>query len=161
MIKGKYIYFDCDEAKDAFKIRKIVFGGTLLPDRDCVDDSAVHGVVYVNETVPIAAGRIAYTDGKYVISRIAVLPEIQRKRVGDFLVRLLADKAFNAGAKIIFADSPEDTVPFFESIGFKASGNKYIKNSVVFIPMSLRVDDMKMPCGHKYLSGYKKPDFIK
>lgn len=150
MIKGIYTYFDSKESIEAFKIRALAFNGTNLKDRDELDSIAVHGIAFFNETVPVATGRVVYIDGKYEMSRIAVLPEFQRKNIGDFVVRMLADKVFCSGAKEVYVNSPKDTLEFFTKIGFESSDEEFTENGIVFQPLCLKLEKFRTGCGHKY-----------
>ncbi len=156
MIKGKYTYFESEESKAAFEIRKAVFEPLALPDRDDIDSIAVHGIVYFNETLPVATGRIAYLDSKFKMSRLAVLPDFQRKKIGDFLVRMLVDKVFCSGAKEVFTDAPADLLSFFSSIGFKNCDTPFELEGITYQPMSLKLESFRTGCGHAYCPSLKK-----
>lgn len=150
MIKGKYICFDGPETEEAFKIRETVFSASSLPNIDALDEISLHGVVYFNETIPVATGRITYLDGKYIMSKIAVLPEFQNKKIGDFLVRMLVDKVFCSGAKEVYTDSTLNVVGFFEKLGFTNCSDEYEKDEIRYQPMKLNLKDFRTGCGHAY-----------
>ena len=82
-------------------------------------------------------------DGAFWIGFVAVLAEKRRQKLGDFIVRLLLDRAFLCGASEIFLTARPDSVPFFESIGFVVTGDP-IESGV---PMSVRRGGVKTACG--------------
>lgn len=156
MIKGRYTYFDSDETSVALEIRNKVFTELSLPDKDELDSISVHGIVYYNETVPVAAGRITYLDGKFKLSRLAVLSEFRRKKIGDFLVRMLVDKVFCSGAKSVYSDVPIKITPFLDSIGFEKIDDIFEKDGIQYQPMCLRLENFRTGCGHAYCPSINK-----
>ncbi|BCJ96951.1 hypothetical protein acsn021_45200 [Anaerocolumna cellulosilytica] len=124
MIKGKVLVYG-DDLSEVILIRKQVFSQeakyckTTIMDND--DEFAVHAVVYdVNKyTKPIGTGRLIYKEGQYILDNIMVIKEERNKKYGDFVIRLLVNKAFSSGAKEIILDSPKDLVLLFQKIGFK------------------------------------------
>ena len=104
MIAGKY-YRGMEKFEDIRKIRKQVFGEELgYSDElnfDGLDEEALHAVVYLDAeyTQPAAVGRLIITEDGYKIGRIAVKREARKHGYGDFIVHMLVDKAFQAGAE--------------------------------------------------------------
>ena len=115
---------DGGDRADAEKIRIKVFveeQGYRIED-DLVpaeDDIALHITVY-NGDVPVGAGRLMpyYHEKSYKAGRIAVLPAYRGKGIGRLIVGALCDKAKELGAEILYIDSQQHAVPFYEKCGF-------------------------------------------
>lgn len=139
LIEGKYLFFG-DNLSDSFAVRGKVFqeeqGIPKEIELDNLDNDAVHVVVYVDHS-PVATGRMIFDGKNYYIGRVAVLKEERRKKYGDFVVRMLADKAFMMGAKEIYINSQESVVGFYEKIGFAVCGEKHIEADIIHVPMKL------------------------
>jgi N-acetylglutamate synthase-like GNAT family acetyltransferase len=91
---------------------------------DWGDEIAIYGVIHDEEYKPLAAGKISLLNGRYELSNIAVLEPERNKGYGDFLVRLLVNKAFMSGAECIYTTTSTNTVGFFEKLGFKILNEK-------------------------------------
>lgn len=97
MIQGKYIY--------------------------SADKNEIKGVVLAqNRTV--ATGRLYWENQIYYIDDITVCKEEQGKGYGDFIVRMLVNKAFREGTREVITYSPYRLAAFFEKIGFKLAKNE-------------------------------------
>ena len=148
MIMGKY-FMQGDDLREPFAVRRAVFVEELkLPEAaafDGADGDCIHALAYDDERVPVATGRLQLTpDGTFHIGCVAVLADKRRQKLGDFIVRLLLDRAFLCGAMEIYLLACPDAVPFFESIGFTATGDP-VEGGV---PMSVRRGHVKTACGH-------------
>lgn len=149
MIEGKFLSGEEDLSiiKD---IRSRVFcqemGISAKAEEDGMDDRCMHAFVYAAGE-PAACGRIMYDGWNFVISRVAVLPEYRRQKYGDFLVRLLIDKALQANAAEIQTEATEASLPFFESIGFVAEGQPFMLDGVTVFPMKLLTAALHSCCG--------------
>lgn len=96
MIQGKYIY--------------------------SADKNEIKGVVLAqNRTV--ATGRLYWENQIYYIDDITVCKEEQGKGYGDFIVRMLVNKAFREGTREVITYSYR-LAAFFEKIGFKLAKNE-------------------------------------
>lgn len=141
MIKGKYLSI-CDDLSDAVNIRREIFAADL----DEKDNIAINTVVY-DGTTPTGTGRIILEDGVFTIDKTGVLEPLRNQGYGEFIVRLLADKALLSGAEYIYLNSPENTVSFFEKLFFKRDIKSIGENGMV--PMLLKLSELTSPCGHK------------
>lgn len=140
MIRGRYLSI-MDDLSDVIHIRKEIFN----TDIDKNDDLAVNVIVFDKE-IPVGTGRIILdSDGNFIIDKVGVLEEYHGKGYGEFIIRLLADKALLSGAKFIYLTATENTVPFFEKLFFKRENT----NDTIDIPMILNLSDLTTPCGHK------------
>jgi Predicted acyltransferase len=141
LVKGKILNYD-DDLTEAFEIRKQVFIDELrIPPQNEFDEEdymAVHALVY-NEQFdePVATGRVAFDGEHYRIEHVAVLKNERKKGYGDFIVRILINKAIMAGAQEIYIDAFKITVPFYEKIGFQVVGEEFVKSGICYVPMKI------------------------
>lgn len=153
-IKGRFISYG-EPLNEVFAIRKAVFqdeqGMTNDMDQDGKDKEAVHVVAYEigNENRPVATGRICMLDNEFRIGKIAVLKEERGKYYGDFVVRMLVDKAFLLGAKKVSVSAITTAVHFYEKIGFHKTGEEYMENGTPHVMMYLDQGDLCSKCHEK------------
>ena len=151
MVRGKF-YSGQDDLTEIFHIRKSVFCEELGLDpaieEDGQDAYCMHVLAYDGE-LPVAVGRISFDGWDFVISRVAVLPEYRRKKFGDFIVRMLIDKAMMSNATQIQAEVFEENVPFFETIGFQIAGDAGVLGSKKQLKMILDTDSIHKCCNCK------------
>ena len=125
MVRGKF-FSGQDDLTEIKRIRKLVFqeelGISEAVEDDGRDDYCMHVLAFDGD-IPVATGRISYDGWDFEISKVAVLKEQRGKKYGDFIVRMLIDKAMMSNAQQVKADIFEDVVPFFETIGFKVEGD--------------------------------------
>lgn len=129
MVEGKYLYYGNDLSY-VFDIRKNVLIKELKLEESKVfdndDKEAIHALVYVDNK-PTATGRLIIFEDTYVIDKVCVLKEERRKKYGDFVVRMLIDKAFLQGAEEIIIKVQIELYTFFEKFGFLVIEDKYRK----------------------------------
>lgn len=149
MIEGKFL-FCLDDLSEVFQIRNQVFQRDLgidsTIDHDGLDAEAAHVVVYNNEKTPVATGRLLFGDGNYKIGRIAVLKEERGNYYGDFVVRMLIDKAFLLGATEVSLHAMHNVIPFYEKIGFQCVGEEFEEASIMHCIMILKKDNVCKKC---------------
>lgn len=93
-----------EQMQQVTDIRNAVLGQELqLPIKEEPDAFCMYALAYEGET-PVATGGISFDGASYQMKEVAVLPEFRRKKYGDFIVRLLIDKAMMSGAQMIKAD---------------------------------------------------------
>jgi len=142
LVQGKYLYYSNDMS-EAFEIRKQVFqieqGVSEEEEFDEYDDLAVHVLVFATEESKraVATGRVFYDGENYRIGRVAVLKEERGKKYGDFVVRMLANKAFLAGAQEILINAQISAIPFYQKIGFISYGREFQEAGITHISMKL------------------------
>lgn len=158
MVQGRLLSYG-DNLHEVFSIRKRVFVDELgISEENEFDDQeneAIHVLVYksdqlnnaqkdVNNTenISVATGRIVYDGEKCIIGNVAVLKEYRGKEYGDFTVKMLLNKAFTAGINEVTVYSFQNTVGFFEKVGFHIVDNA--SNS--YIKMIIGVNDIKKCC---------------
>lgn len=86
------------------------------------DQQAWHLVVEMDEQ-PVATGRLAIDrEGNWKLGSIAVLPDFRGQKIGDFVVRLLVDRALSMPKAPIYVIAQQGAVGFYQSIGFRSEG---------------------------------------
>jgi predicted GNAT family N-acyltransferase len=126
MIQGKLILGQ-DNLSEIRRIWHEVFVEEGKIPKELIDasiDNTVHAIVYegVDVSCPVAAGRMTMEETSAEIELVAVLKEFRDKEYGDFVVRMLLDKAVTAGKQNILVKAPESMKGFFQKQGFIASG---------------------------------------
>lgn len=148
MIKGVYLNGE-DDLTDAFLIREKVFieeqGVPKELELDELDTYAIHAVAYDGEKA-VATGRIVYDGDTYKIGRVAVLKEERGKQYGDFIVRMLLDKAFLHGADEVVLGAQLQAVKFYEKIGFEQYGEIFDDAGIPHISMRLKRGKLCKKC---------------
>lgn len=136
-------YFGNDNLIDAYTIRSKVFiQEQNVPEEiemDNQDEHAYHIVVYDNQKA-IATGRLIFENGEYIIGRVAVLKEHRKNGYGNLIVKMLIRKAFELGAKKIKIHAQINAKKFYETLGFKAIGEKYIEAGTEIEHIDMIVD---------------------
>ena len=129
MLKATWV-FGTQNFEAAKAVRTAVFveeqGYSLSEEFDDFDYYAWHAVIYY-EDAPIATGRVYLDQGNYTIGRVCVRKEFRGQHVGDLLIRLLLDRALNAGAEGIHLCAQVTAQGFYEKFGLKAMGKPYRK----------------------------------
>lgn len=147
MVFGKFIPGDGDLSV-VREIRESVFEGELgVPSRgtDMPDAFCMHAVAYA-EDVPVGTGRILFDGDRFAIAGIAVLKEYRGQLYGDFILRLLVDKAMMSNAQEVHLDALCGTEGFFETVGFERAGEPYEKQGARWVPMILYADRIHKCC---------------
>ena len=121
MIEGRYLS-GSDDLSQIYELRQEVFrreqGLAEEQVLDGRDEMAVHAIASQGQET-VAAGRILFDGERYTISHVAVQKELRRQGYGDFVVRLLINRALLAGAPEIYADVPlPGGQALLEKIGF-------------------------------------------
>ena len=151
MVRGRF-YSGQDDLTEVKKIRQQVFqqelGFSVEIDEDGQDDFCMHVLAFDGE-VPVATGRISFEGWEFVISKVAVLKEQRGKAYGDFIVRMMGDKAMISYATQVKLEAFESTVPFFEKIGFKVTGVAGELAGYKLVQMILNTDEIHKCCNCK------------
>lgn len=151
LIQGKYLYFE-DDKTEVYDIRRQVFhveqGVSLEEEFDEIDDLAVHVLVFTSDepSRAVATGRVFFDGDNYKIGRVAVLKSERGKKYGDFVVRMLANKAFIAGADEIHINAQVVAVPFYEKIGFISYGDEFDEAGIKHVSMKLKSGSLCKEC---------------
>ena len=124
MVQGKFISGKSD-LKDILYIRSEVFIKELMLYEECeegaFDIDAIHAVVYegASQIYPVSIGRLIIEKDILRIDKVAVLQDFRGKGYGDFVVRMLLDKAKSFHIDKIVIDAPKKTTKFFNKLGFQ------------------------------------------
>ena len=150
MVKGIYLEFN-DDLSEVIHIRNEVFCKELgIPKEevfDDIDEIAVHVLVKEND-VSVATGRIYIKDDLFYIDHVAVAANERNKYYGDFVVRMLIDKAFKCGTLKIYTEAPKNKIEFFHTFGFIVSDCKNNKSEHSKVEMILNKSDICKKCQH-------------
>lgn len=149
MIEGKYLTGNSD-LTEIYRLREAVFqkefGFPMELERDGYDKLAVHAVAWEQGCLA-AAGRILFDGEIYRISRVAVKAEHRGKGYGEFVVRMLINKALMSGAQEIYVSTLIGGKHMFEKIGFQACGQEYENGGLKYLPMWLPAEKLHRCCG--------------
>lgn len=127
---------------DAAYIREEVFlkEQQFSTEFDEIDNTAVHLVLYENDTA-IACARY-YLDehpGCYHIGRIAVLPPYRGRHLGNRLLAECEQRIQAEGGHTIFLSAQVRVQPFYEKLGYVASGETYLDEYCPHIHMEKKI----------------------
>lgn len=151
LVEGKLLSYGSD-LSEVYRIRQNVFidemGMTEEDEFDGQDDIAMHVIVYEESGSrnAVATGRICLDGTICEIGHIAVLKEFRNKKYGDFAVRMLINKAIIAEIKEIVCYSLQETVAFFQTIGFHLVGDEIMYNNQKRYKMILNESDIITAC---------------
>lgn len=132
MIQGKYLLAGVHDLTEVFAIRDEVFGKeqgffeAVGPDEE--DAAAIFALAF-EQGIPVATGRLLFLEDTFRLGRIAVKKEYRGKKYGDFIVRMLVDKAFSMGAEEVLVGSQRQAIPFYQKIGFAETGEHYLEGN--------------------------------
>lgn len=150
MVYGKFIS-GVEDLSEVEKIRENVFVQEcgLQMMEEMPDEFCMHALAYEKEKA-VGMGRILFDGETFTIAGVAVLPEYRDKKYGDFIVRLLIDKAMMSNAQEIYLDARKGTEGFFTKLGFVENGSEYVKLGDSWIPMVLHTSQVHKccDCGH-------------
>ena len=151
MIQGKILACN-EDLSEAYAIRINVFveelGGSQELEFDDMDKEAMHAIVYDKQKT-VAAGRISFDGECCLIEKIAVLKDYRRKKYGDFIVRMLLNRAFTTGIKEVTVIADLSTEAFFRNIGFVQKGESIAKSEEPKFKMCIHSQDVKTMCCKK------------
>lgn len=124
MILGKLIEYGQD-LSDVLKVWNQVFiEDKVQIELEWNEEIAIYGVIHDADNNPLAAGKLIFTDNNYVLDKIGVIESERKKGYGDFLVRLLVNKAFMSGAECVYVNISFQLVEFYKKFGFRAINEK-------------------------------------
>ncbi len=93
---------------------------------DELDQSAIH-LLLLCDGEPAATARLfpGEQSGDYLIGRVAVLPQYRKEHLGSKIMRFAEQEAIARGASRIILSAQCRVRPFYESLGYTASGPIY------------------------------------
>ena len=150
-IQGRYLLGGLHDISECLAIRSEVFGGEqqfLVAGLENLEDKeAIFVLAYerneLGEEIPVATGRLIFLEDRFKIGRIAVKKQFRGKHYGDFVVRMLLDKAFSMGAKEVFVGAQVHAIPFYERIGFVKQEEEYWEDGVYHLMMKMEYSSLK------------------
>lgn len=147
MVFGKFVTEEKDR-QEVLRIRDAVYAeNPVLRNADEMQDAfCIYALVYAGEE-PAGMGSMYFDGENFGIREIAVLSEFRGQQYGDFLVRLLIDKAVMSNAQEIHLDALHGTEAFFAKVGFAKEGSLFEKSSTMWQPMLLHTDQIHKCCG--------------
>ncbi len=150
MIQGKFIS-EPREQEAANEIFCEVYGESIqnTPKHDTSDKSyKIQAVVYEGMDCrrAVAAGTMYMEPGRSEITQVAVRKDSRGKGYGDFIMRMLLDKAKTAGAENIYADSPKTEKGFFRKLGFEETQEEIRDDTRIWTIMKYIPDNSKKYC---------------
>ncbi len=86
---------------------------------------------------PVGAGQVLFDGPCPEIAQVAVLPAYRGTGYGEFLVRMLVEKAASANAREVTLAARGGTEDFFARIGFAPEGEPYERGGARWQPMRL------------------------
>ena len=121
MVFGKWLQGN-EDLSDCYALRQEVFVQEQEIDESLEitgdDGEYAHLVVY-EDTIPVATGRMRWIGPKTVsIGRVCVKKSKRGQKLGDFLMRIMMEKAFQDGALEAVLDAQSYAVGFYERLGF-------------------------------------------
>ena len=111
MIQGKW-FSPGDDLTAAVSVRRAVLGF----DTDSLDPESWNVLVF-EDSVPVATGRIWWSNGSFWLGDIAVLESHRGKHLGDLVLRLLLYKAQSHSAREVRLRCPRSLTGFFSRLG--------------------------------------------
>lgn len=94
-------------------------------EMDEYDARAIHCLLYNDDHKPSATARLFIDDdGYWRIGRVAVLREMRGKQLGDLAMRMVLDKALQAGAKRFRLSSQKQAEGSYRLYGFEPTGEE-------------------------------------
>jgi predicted GNAT family N-acyltransferase len=124
LIEGKLLSYGSN-LTEVYDIRRKVFieelGGKEETEFDESDSYAIHAIAYqgTDPKIPVAVGRMTYDGVNCLLDRVAVIKEYRGMQYGDFIVRILLNKAFISGINKINVYTDKEHVEFYKKIGFE------------------------------------------
>ncbi|MCD7922878.1 MAG: GNAT family N-acetyltransferase [Clostridiales bacterium] len=146
MVFGKFV----TEEKDMDTVRSIyeqVYQKELGLDilKTTEDEYCINALVFAGED-PAGMGRVLFDGEDFRIRDVAILPAYRGDSYGDFMVRLLVDKAMMSNAQEIRLDALAGTEEFFRTIGFETEGETFEDHGGRWQPMVLHAGSIHKCC---------------
>ena len=74
--------------------------------------------------------RLRFVEGTAKAERVAVLDEHRRKGVGAALMNALEEEASRRGSATVVLHAQEASIPFYESLGYRADGERFFEAGI-------------------------------
>lgn len=125
MINYKF-YTNKDHYDDARFVREKVFieEQQFSTDEDDIDNNCTHVVFYDND-LPFATGRVFLEGSHYIIGRVCVLKEYRGKGHGIGILKALENKALELGGSEVHLGAQCRAKDFYINLGYQEYGDIY------------------------------------
>ncbi len=149
MITGKYLSIE-DNLENVISIRNTVFDEEIKKDssyiNEALDAFSIHALVKDENDNYVGSGRLTMlldddNNTLFTMDLVGVLKDYQHKGYGEFMVRMLADKAMLSGAEYIDIKCPKEIEGFFSKLFFKT-----ISEENGICNMKVTLSEFKHPC---------------
>ncbi|MCW2256113.1 putative GNAT family N-acyltransferase [Providencia alcalifaciens] len=134
-------YSSPELVKHAFELRQQVFtheqGFPAEIDVDEYDDSALHVVLYLENTPAAVLRCILQNNALIKVGRVAVLKEHRGKGIGRELMKFVEFYGKEQQYQTIGLSSQHIAVAFYETLGYHTEGEKYNEEGMDHIYMVL------------------------
>ncbi|MCL2771796.1 MAG: GNAT family N-acetyltransferase [Oscillospiraceae bacterium] len=132
-----------EDYSEALKIRFSVFVKEQnIPEENEYDEHdkvSHHAVLFENE-IPVACGRLYYTDEIAHIGRVAVLTQYRRKGYATTVCKKFMDIAIaSKKSDIIMLDAQKYVVDLYKKLGFKVVGKEFLEENIPHLKMELKL----------------------
>jgi predicted GNAT family N-acyltransferase len=132
-------YGDGELLNDAYTVRERVFiieqDVPKNIEQDAIDSTAWH-LVYYQDNEPVATGRLfKYDDTTFGIGRVAVLALYRGQGYGARVMGTLLQRAWSQNAKSVEIHAQAHAVTFYEALGFKPVGTRYMEAGIEHLTM--------------------------
>ena len=132
MIQGKWFAPGTD-LSSVLPVREAVFGRGA----DHLDPESWNVLVY-QDSIPVATGRIWWSEGAFRLGDLGVLEPFRHQKLGDLVLRLLLYKAQSHAAREVRLTCPRDLTGFFARLGLREESGD--PNSVEMIIRGDQID---------------------
>ena len=131
---------------DASQVRTEVFVNELgispQDERDALDASAIHAVLYNQLNMPLATGRLLTAEqdgapGTSKIGRMATLRVLRSGQLGAGVLEALVQQARQRGDTQVLLHAQTAAAGFYKRAGFVAQGASYDKVGIPHVTMAL------------------------
>lgn len=151
MIHGKIVQIEqCDQIYDVRK--QVIYeetGNLLDVVRDEHDQDGYYGIVLESMTSDniVGCGRIYLNGSSVVIDKIAVLMNYRKKGYGDFILRMLVNKALNSSVNKIIVYGQKKYISCYYKVGLEIEDhNEIVEDDIPLLRMFLPNNKLKKPC---------------
>ncbi len=149
MIHGRFMSEEKGQIIIEDIFRRVSYDPHLLYPYREDKDILIQAIVYegAEDQSPAAAGCMLLKPEEARIAYIAVLPEFRGRSYGEFLLRMLIDKAKTSGLQRIVLSCDYQMTEYFQKFGFMVDGKDSELNGIVYRNMLYK--EIGGKCCHK------------
>lgn len=105
-------------------------------EQDEDDPKCEHLLVSTDEETPIGTARLS---GSGKVGRVAVLKQHRKQGIGRLLMEAIASKAKEARLNTLVLHAQEDSMAFYESLGYQALGGRFLEAGIPHFKMQRKL----------------------